>query len=310
MIATITMNPAVDKSTNVERLIPEKKLRCSELIQEAGGGGINVSKAIAELGGDTLAIFPSGGANGQVLQEILRASEIPFKAVPVLHDTRESFTALETSTNSQYRFIMPGAGVSRKEIDACVTMIHSLDPAPSIIVASGSLPPGAPDNFYAMLAATVKERGSKLIVDTSGLPLHLAAKEGVYLLKPNLSELASLVGRSKLELDEVDRAAREVIDKGECEIVVVSLGPAGALLMSGNSCEKVAAPTVKKLSTVGAGDSMVAGMAFMLEKDRPLPEVLRFGVACGTAATMNPGSHLFKKDDVYKLFEWINLHTI
>ena len=177
---------------------------------------------------------------------------------------------------------------------------------PSIIAASGSLPPGVPDNFYARLAVMSKQKGIKLIVDTSGAPLQLAAQEGVYLLKPNLSELCSLVGKDYLQLKEVDEAAKQVIEKGHCEVVVVSMGPSGAMLVTKDLHENIPAPTVKKLSTVGAGDSMVGGIAWMIEQGKSLSEMVRFGVACGTAATMNAGTQLFKKEDVLKLYEWIN----
>lgn len=305
MIITITINPAVDKSTTVEKLIPEKKLRCTDLLIEAGGGGINVSKAIKKLGGESLALFPSGGANGKQLEHILLGENIKYKSIPIEAETRESFTASELSTNAQYRFVVPGSKLSAEEIELCLSTVSSLKPLPSIIVASGSLPPGVPDDFFARLAVMSKQKGIKLIVDTSGAPLQLAAQEGVYLLKPNLSELGSLVGTDYLQLDEVDDAALEVIEKGHCEIVVVSMGPLGAMLITKESYEMVSAPTVKKLSTVGAGDSMVAGMVWMLEQGKSLSEMVRFGVACGTAATMNSGTQLFKPEDVYRLYDWI-----
>ena len=306
MITTITINPALDKSTSLEKLIPEKKLRCTDLLIEAGGGGINVSKAIKKLDGESLALFPSGGANGKQLEHILLMENIRYKSIPIEAETRESFTASELSTNAQYRFVMPGSKLSAEEIELCLSAINSLNPLPSIMVASGSLPPGVPDDFFARLAVMSKQKGIKLIVDTSGTPLRLAAQQGVYLLKPNLSELCSLVGTDYLQLEEVDDAALEVIQKGHCEIVVVSMGPLGAMLVTKECYEMVSAPTVKKLSTVGAGDSMVAGMVWMLEQGKSLSEMVRFGVACGTAATMNSGTQLFKPEDVYRLYDWIN----
>lgn len=303
------MNPAVDKSTTVEKLIPEKKLRCTDLLIEAGGGGINVSKAIKKLGGESLALFPSGGANGKQLEQILFKENIQCKTIPVDAETRESFTATELAANAQYRFVMPGCSLTTEEIELCFSSVSNLKPFPSIVVASGSLPPGVPDIFFAKLASLVKQKGARFIVDTSGKPLQLAAREGVYLLKPNLSELCSLVGKEYLQLNEVDKAAKQVIKKGHCEVVVVSMGPAGAMLVTKDLHEKIPAPTVKKLSTEGAGDSMVGGMVWMLEQGKSLSEMVRFGVACGTAATMNTGTQLFKKEDVFKLYEWINEHS-
>jgi 6-phosphofructokinase 2 len=309
MIVTITMNPAVDKSTSIDKLVPEKKMRCSELITEAGGGGINISKAIKELGGDSLAVFPSGGMNGKLLENYLTQRQINFKSISVAHETRENIVVRETETNSQFRFVMPGASLTDKEAHACFELLQQMEPRPTCIVASGSLPPGLPENFFGQLAKVVKKLNARYIIDTSGKPLQLAAKEGVYLLKPNLSELCALVGKEHLEVNEVDNAAMEVIKQGSCEVMVVSMGPTGALLVTRDGCEHIPTPTVKKLSTVGAGDSMVAGMVWMLSQGKPISETVRFGVACGTAATMNPGTQLFKKEDVYRLFDWINKYA-
>lgn len=309
MIVTITMNPAADKSTYVNKLVPEKKLRCAEMVTEAGGGGINVSKAIKELGGESLAVFPSGGMNGQLIEQYLREKHIRYKTIPVQHETRENIVVRETDTNVQYRFVMPGAAVTEQEADACFDLLLQLQPKPTFIVASGSLPPGLPENFFGRLATVSKSLNARYIVDTSGEPLQLAAREGVYLLKPNLSELCALVGKKHLELNEVDDAAMEAIRKGCCEVMVVSMGPSGALLATRDGCEHVPAPTVKKQSTVGAGDSMMAGMVWMLLQGKSLREMVRFGVACGTAATMNPGTQLFKKEDVYRLYDWINQYA-
>jgi 6-phosphofructokinase 2 len=289
--------------------VPEKKMRCTELITEAGGGGINISKAIKELGGDSLAVFPSGGMNGKLLENYLTQRQINFKSISVAHETRENIVVRETETNSQFRFVMPGASLTDKEAHACFELLQQMEPRPTCIVASGSLPPGLPENFFGQLAKVVKKLNARYIIDTSGKPLQLAAKEGVYLLKPNLSELCALVGKEHLEVNEVDNAAMEVIKQGSCEVMVVSMGPTGALLVTRDGCEHIPTPTVKKLSTVGAGDSMVAGMVWMLSQGKPISETVRFGVACGTAATMNPGTQLFKKEDVYRLFDWINKYA-
>ena len=309
MIVTITMNPAIDKSTSVEALLPEKKLRCDEVIREAGGGGINVSRAIKKLGGESLCIFPSGGVNGKLLEEFLTRLEINYKSVSIKDETRESFTVNEHKTHAQYRFVLPGPTLSVEETAACIKLIEQLDPAPEFIIASGSLPPGVPDDFFRSLAAMSKSLGAKCIIDTSGAPLKSAADEGVYLLKPNLSELCSLANTSHLEMKEVDDAAMSVINKGNCEAMVVSLGPSGALLVTADGYEHIPAPTVKKNTTVGAGDSMVAGMVYKLAQKRPLLEVARFGVACGTAATMTAGTKLFNVEDVHRLYDWIDSYS-
>ena len=309
MIVTITMNPAIDKSTEVDKLLPEKKLRCSELIVEAGGGGINVSKALKKLGGESLAIFPSAGPNGRLLEETLTSLKIKFQTISSKGNTRENMVIREKSTNAQYRFVMPGDGLSSNEMTECLRLIKECQPRPTIIVASGSLPPGIDDSFFATLASIAREMGAKYIVDTSDAPLKLAAEEGVFLLKPNLHELSNLVGVDNLDIMDVDDAAMEVIQKGQCEVIVVSLGPAGALLVTKAGYEHIPAPTVQKKTTVGAGDSTVAGMVWMMSQGKSLREIVRFGVACGSAATMNSGTQLFNKEDALKLYDWINRHA-
>jgi len=310
MIVTLTMNPALDKSTSVGQVVSEKKLRCGPMTIEAGGGGINVSKAIHELGGISEAVFPSGGYNGKLLEEILSDKQIPFKSIPVLQETREDITVTEGSTNTQFRFVLPGKSLSGDEINHVLSFISGLDPFPAFIVASGSLPPGTPDDFYGRIASVCKTKGARCIVDASGNTLRCATTEDIYVLKVSFSELSSIYGVDHLQFHKIEKAAKEIIDQGYCQIVVVSLGHNGALLLTKDEVIKVGAPIVKKLSTVGAGDSMVAGLVWMLQQESTLKEMLQFGVACGTAAIMNPGTSLFKREDALKLYEWLRQDDI
>lgn len=303
-IVTLTLNPALDKSSSIDRLVPEQKLRCAPLQLDPGGGGINVSKGIRKLGGSSTAVFPSGGATGLRLQALLQEAGVDIAVHPVPGETRENFSVTETSTNLQYRFTMPGLEISESQADAMLGMIARLQPA--YLVASGSLPPGLPENYYEKLAAFSKKIDARFILDTSGAALQAAADEGLYLLKPNLAELSALAGVKTLEMNQVDDAALEIIRQGKCEVVVVSLGPQGALLVTREGFEHIPAPPAQKRSTVGAGDSMVAGMVWALSEGKPLREMAQTGVACGTAATMNPGTELFRKEDVERLLGWIS----
>lgn len=302
-IVTLTLNPALDKSTSVDRLIAEQKLRCEPMHIDPGGGGINVSKGIQKLGGQSIAVFPIGGQNGQALKALVEAAGITTQTVPISGETRENLSVTESSTNQQYRFTLPGAPMSETEAEACLEAVRSLKP--DFLVASGSLPPGLPDTFYQKVAEMAQSIGAKFILDTSGKPLRAAADQGVYLLKPNLGELSALAGVEELEMNRVDDAALSIIEQGKCEVVVVSLGPQGALLVTREGFEHIPAPTVKKLSTVGAGDSMVSGMVWALSEGKSFREMAQTGVACGSAATMNTGTQLFKKEDVTRLLDWI-----
>lgn len=305
MIATVTLNPAIDKSTGTDKIQPEKKVRCSALQVEAGGGGINVSKAIKKLGGESLALFTSGGRNGALLKELLDQLSISSMAIPVDGETRENFSVAESSTNAQYRFVMPGPSMNAEQIQQCFTALEELPATVDLLVVSGSMPTGLPDDFLAVIAGIARKKGLKLIIDSSGAALSKALEVGVYLVKPNLAELSQWVGKEELQLHEVEDAATQLVKEGKAKVVVVSLGPAGALLVTDELVKRVQAPTVRKKSTIGAGDSMVAGMTWMLSQQKSLQEVVMFGVACGTAATMNAGTALFEAEDAYRLYDWI-----
>ncbi len=298
-IVTITVNSALDKSTRFKGLVPEQKIRCEEPRFDAGGGGINVSKAISRLGGTSLAVFTSGGPTGKMLEELVVKESIDYEAVTVRSWTRESFVAVDDNTNSQYRFGFTGGKISDEESNKILETIAALKP--KFLVASGSLNEGLSDDFYSKIAEIAKKSSAKLIVDTSGEALKKALEVGVCMIKPNVGELAKLIGVERLELEEVNEAAKQIIAKGGAEIVVVSLGPQGAVLVTKDIYEFVPAPNVAKKSTVGAGDSMVGGMVWALSQNKSLKEVIRWGVACGTAATMNEGTQLFKAEDVIQL---------
>ena len=305
-IITITFSPSIDKSTSVQSLIPEKKLTCSPPKLEPGGGGINVARAIKKLGGDALAIFPSGGYTGVFFNHLLEKENIPSIIIETTHETRENIVVLDESTNNQYRFGMPSTALLENEWQQCLKAVEGIKNV-EFIVASGSLPQDVPLNIYAQLAKIAKKSKAKFIVDTSGEALKQAVDEGVYLLKPNLGELASLVGLEKIEIADVEEVAKKLIQKNKCEIIVVSLGGAGAILVTKSETYRATPPKVEVKSTVGAGDSMLAGIVYSLSKGMNLKQTLQYGVACGTAATMNLGTELCRKEDVEKLYKLMTL---
>lgn len=305
-IITLTFSPCIDKSTSVQSLIPEKKLYCATPKLEPGGGGINVARAIKKLGGDATAIFPSGGCTGSLFTALLEKENIQTVVIPTKEETRESIVVVEETTNNQYRFGMPSNGLLESEWKQCLKAVESIGNI-EFIIASGSLPSTVPFNIYAQLAKIAKYNKAKLIVDASGEALKEAVDEGVYLLKPNLGELASLTGLRTIEITDVEEAAKKLIHKNKCEIIVVSLGSEGAILVTKNETYRVKPPKVAVKSTVGAGDSMVAGIVYSLSNGRNLKQTLQYGVACGTAATMNLGTELCRKEDADKLFKLLTL---
>jgi 6-phosphofructokinase 2 len=298
------VNPSIDKSSYVNQVIPGRKLRCQPPRHEPGGGGINVSRAIHRLGGQSVALYTAGGATGQMLQDLLGdEGVINHRPIPIENLTRQNLTVLEEASGQQYRFGMPGPALKDAEWQRCLDEVAMLNPKTGYIVASGSLPSGVPDDFYARVASLAREMGSRTIVDTSGEPLRLAAREGVYLLKPNLRELSQLAGRDLDDEAQQEAAAWDLVDTGQSELVVVSLGAAGALLVSSAGHKRLRSPTVPIRSRVGAGDSMVAGLVLALARGASLYDAARFGVAAGAAAVMTPGTELCRREDVEQLYE-------
>ncbi|TGE25927.1 1-phosphofructokinase family hexose kinase [Hymenobacter aquaticus] len=304
-IVTLTLNPTVDKSTTADKIIPDQKIRCAAPKFEPGGGGINVSRALKRLGSDSVAVFPVGGPSGTLLRELLAQEQIQQQPVETGSRTRENFIVVDESTGQQYRFGMPGMPLSAEEQQQILATLRGLPAVPNFLVISGSLPPGVEPEYLVRIVRAAKELGSKVVVDTSGPALHQVLAEGVYLAKPNVGELSKMAGADELDNEAVTEAARKLVREGSCEIVVVSLGPQGACVVAKDVVDHVPAPAVKKRSTVGAGDSMVAGLVHGLATGLTVRETVRLGVACGTAATMNPGTELFRKEDVDRLYRWL-----
>jgi 6-phosphofructokinase 2 len=305
VIATLTMNPAIDKSSSIDHVIAERKLRCNPPSHEPGGGGINVSRAIKKLGGSSLALCPSGGPPGLMLQDLLNQEGIRHIPIGIRGWTRENFTVLEEATDQQYRFGMPGPVLMEKEWRRCLDELLSLDPKPDYIVASGSLPPGVPKDFYAQVVQGAKKRTCKIIVDTSREALRLAAEAGVYLLKPNMNELAALAGEEIKDEPHQVAVAEDIVRKGQSEVVVISLGAAGALMITKEGSRRIRSPIVPIRSKVGAGDSMVGGIVLSLARGKSLPEAVSFGVAAGAAAVMTPGTELCRREDTERIYQII-----
>ncbi len=303
-IITLTLNPALDKSIVVPEMVPEKKLRCLDVKVEPGGGGINVSRALHKLGGNSEAVYLSGGFTGKEFEKLLAAEQITSVVFAIGAGTRENFIVLDASASLQYRFGMEGPAVLESEWQQPLNYISQQEDV-SYIIASGSLPPGVPVDLFGRLAVIAKQKKARLIVDTSGDALAHAVNEGVFLIKPNLGELSALYGKKGLVAAEIVSAARSIIAKGGCEVMVVSMGADGALLITATENIQVKPPPVKINSTVGAGDSMVAGMVLALSKGWNWEAVLRYGVAAGTSATMNKGTELCKKEETDQMFEKI-----
>jgi len=300
-IVTITFNPCVDISSTIDGLVPEKKMRCGTLVYEAGGGGINVARAIKKLGGTPLAIYLAGGTSGSNLKSLLAAESLDGMCIDTGVNTRVNVMMVDKATTLQYRFITTGNPIEEKYYEQCLQSLEALNDVKYIVV-SGSLQPGLPQDIFSRLAVIAEQKKAKLVIDVPTEAMKAYPIKGAYLLKPNLNELSMLSGKEELEGDDISKAAKIIIEKDICEVVVVSMGPAGALLVTKDLSERFITPAVKIKTTVGAGDSMVAGIVMSLAQNKSLTESVRFGVACGTAATLIGGTQLFKIEDVERLY--------
>jgi 6-phosphofructokinase 2 len=300
-IITVTLNPAIDVSTSIPKVAPFTKLRCASPRRDPGGGGINVARVIKRFGGDVAAIYPAGGAAGQLLCRLMDREGVQSVRLLTQEETREDFTVFEESTEQQYRFVMPGARLSEEECQECLRLLTSTVSRPNFVVASGSLPPGVPEDFFGRLAQVGKGMGAKVIVDTSGPALKAALNEGVYLIKPNLREFQELTGATSADDAELIVAGRRLIEQGAVEFIALSLGPSVALLIARDQALRADGMAIKPASVVGAGDSFVGAMVWCLARDHGVDTALRYGVAAGSAALLNPGTELCQFDDVLDL---------
>jgi 6-phosphofructokinase 2 len=220
--------------------------------------------------------------------------------------TRINLMVREQETGQQFRFGMPGPALKPEEWQELLNLLSHLDPFPGFLVVSGSLPPGMPAEFCREVAQLVKRHQSRLVFDSSSDGLRQALDQGVFLVKPNLRELGQAVGKEKLgEDEEILNAARQLVEQGRSEVVVVSLGRGGAVLVSRDNCVWVRAPSVNIQSKVGAGDSMVAGITLTLARGGSEVDAVCYGVAAGAAAVMTPGSELCRREDAERLNEQV-----
>ena len=300
-IVTLTPNPAVDISTSVEKIVPVNKLRCTSQLRDPGGGGINVARVVKRLGGDVVAIYPIGGATGDLLRRLVERENVPSQTSTIAQETREDFSVTEISSGQQYRFVLPGPQLNEAEWRECLDLVAKIEPFPRFLVGSGSLPPGVPNDFYARVSRIARQRGAKMILDTSGAPLAAAVAEGVDIIKPNLRELAELAGMQLSDSEQWKEAARRLVMAGRVAIVALTLGHRGAVLVTRNDILHAPPIPITPVSTVGAGDSFLGSMIWRLAGSGDLRDAFRYAVAAGAAALLNPGTELCRPEDVSRL---------
>lgn len=306
-IRTLTMNPALDVSTSVNEIMPAHKLRCAAGRQDPGGGGINVARVASRLGHDVTAIYPIGGATGYRLRQLVSEEGIQSVTITLAGETRQSFTVLEKKTGNEFRFVLPGPSLDETDVRYILEALQTNSERSSFIVMSGSLPLDVPDSTYAQAAEISKAQGARVVLDTSGSPLRAALSAGVYLVKPNLRELRELTSAPLLDLHAQVSVCRELVEKKQTEIVALTLGDQGALLITRNQALRARPVSIQPASSVGAGDSFLGAMVWALANELSLEDSFRYAVAAGSAALLTPGTELCKKEDVERLYEEVRL---
>ncbi|HMM87790.1 1-phosphofructokinase family hexose kinase [Bradyrhizobium sp.] len=309
-IATITPNPAIDLSTAVDRIVPVAKLRGRTQRRDPGGGGINVARVIRRLGGDARAIYPVGGAIGILLRQLLDSEGVTSHTWRIAAETRENFFVDEIGAGKQYRFILPGPRLGETEWQECLKLVAAIEPFPRFLVASGSLPDGVPDDFYARVARIAKPRGAKLILDTSGPALAAATAEGVDLIKPNLREMRELSGSEPSDAYEWETAARELVERKKAAVVALTMGHLGAALVTREAILRAPPIPITPRSAVGAGDSFLGALVWRLAGGAAIADAFRLAVAAGAAALIHPGTELCRPDEVARLADQVTIETV
>jgi len=298
-ILTLTLNPTVDVASDAPSVQPIRKIRTSNETFDPGGGGVNVSRVLHELGGDTLAVVLAGGVSGNLLVELLAEGGVPHQAIPIAGRTRMSHTVHDLGSGQEYRFVPEGPAL---DAAACQAALAALEQAEAgWVIASGSLPPGAPADFYARAAAIAARRGQRFVLDTSGAPLRAALGSGLALIKPSRREFETLVGQPLPDAAAQDAAALDLVRQGAAGLIAVTLGHEGALLAEPDGVLRLPALDVPVLGAVGAGDSFLAAMVLALTRGEGPREAFAWGMAAGAAAVTQRGTAHPRREDVVAL---------
>ncbi|MFZ5488151.1 MAG: 1-phosphofructokinase family hexose kinase [Pseudomonadota bacterium] len=313
-ILTLTPNPALDLSTTAERVLPTHKLRCGPVTRYAGGGGVNVARLLHRMGADVAAWTLTGGPAGAKVQQLLEQEGVPALCLPIADDTRENLSVVETATGQEFRFVLPGPTLAAAEWQAVLQRLESLPSLPSALrwlVASGSLAPGMPEDFYAQAARIAQRKGARFALDSSGPALAAALQAGVALVKPSLRELRELTGQALPDAPAWQAAAQALVRSGQAELVALSLGAQGGLIASRDGVWQAPALQVPTATgTTGAGDCFLAAILWALEQGAAPPEALRWGMAAGAATLLAPGTALAQVADVQRLWPQVVVQAV
>ncbi|WP_456399346.1 1-phosphofructokinase family hexose kinase [Mesoaciditoga sp.] len=306
MIFTLTLNPSLDRYLYVDELKEDDTMRVKKVEDYAAGKGIDVSRVIKELGGNSIAISPLGGENGEKISFLLDDELVLYAAIRIKKETRMNI--IVQSSIHQYRMSLPGPALERKEFELIISMLEATLRSEDTLVVSGSLPAGFSPETYFEITKLAKEKGANVYVDTDGENLKAALQAFPTGIKPNIHELSRLIGSTLKNEDEIVEAVKNVSEKYGVKDILVTLGKDGAIALCEGNIYKLFPVDVKVVSAVGAGDSFLA--AFVLKRDASLMEALKWASAAGNAAVMTPGTTLCLRKDVERLLKEVRVEKV
>ena len=309
MIATVTLNPSLDKIVTVEELVVDEANRWTSLRRDPGGKGINVSRVVHELGGETIAYGFIGGIDGEILEHLLQQQGVPFDFTPIEGEIRSNFIITDLKTRRQTRIDAPGPHILKYELEKLIKKIIHIKPKPDFLVFAGSVPPGVPADIYQQLIEKAKNSGIKTVLDSDNKWLKEGIKAKPTVIKPNVHEAEELLETDLRDEAAIVEAVKTMVKQG-IEIATISRNKDGLIVASGGKVLKVTPPQVEIRSTVGAGDSTIAGLVLKLSQGYGIDEAGRWAVAAGTAATLTPGTELCRREDVERLLPQVKVEML
>jgi 6-phosphofructokinase 2 len=308
-ILTITLNPALDVLTTIDKVSDTHKMRCGEVLKHPGGGGVNVARVLHRLGANCVALYVAGGVTGERHHKLMNAEKVRCHVMPITQETRESFSVHELSSGHDFRFVLPGPNVTAAEYEACFNYVAQHLPK-EFLVISGGLAPGIPVDFFARLVKLAKQNNVRVVLDANGPALQAGLQEGVTLFKPSLRELRELTGQDLPDEASWKNAAQQLIDRHQAKIVALSLGDEGAMVVTATESWRARSLKVNVKTTIGAGDSFVGGMVWSLARGDSLLKAFQYGMASGAAALLAPGTSLCQAADVHRLLPELVVHAV
>ena len=309
MIITLTMNPAVDRTLQVENFTLDRVNLIREDRSDVGGKGINVSKVIRQLGGRTKTIAFLGGRAGAYIDQELEKMKIGRISIPIKGETRTNFKIVDLDKGTYTDLNEPGPAIEASELERFVKNLRDEVTVQSLVVLTGSVPKGVPVSVYRDLINDIQRIGARTALDADHEVLQLGIEAKPYLVKPNIHELERLVGKTLVELIEIVEAARELIAQG-IKIVIVTLGEQGAVFVTEQEAIHAKGVPVQVLSTVGAGDALMGAFCYGLDKQMPFEESIRLSVGASAAMISTAGTQVPEFNRIHELVSQVELERI